>query len=106
MLQNKLKTNLPASVAKYAVAAGLPANSTEQFVLTFLTTPEDAAAFPGVNAAILEGAALGSRWAYANSFKYVWYTSVSFGVGAIIACCFLGSTARFQTNRIAAVVKG
>lgn len=105
VLQNKLKANLPTMVAKYAVAAGLPANSTEQFVLTFLTAPEETAGLPGVNSAILEGATLGTRWAYANSFQFVWYTSVAFGVCAIIACCFLGSTARFQTNRIAAVVK-
>ncbi|KAL6243042.1 hypothetical protein RBB50_010142 [Rhinocladiella similis] len=105
VLQNKLKTQLPAMVAKYAIAAGLPTNSTQLFVATFLTTPEDAATLPGVNNAILNGAALGSRWAYANSFKYVWYVSVGFGIGAIIACCFLGNTSRFHTNRIAGAVK-
>ncbi|KIV93428.1 hypothetical protein PV10_04641 [Exophiala mesophila] len=106
VLQAKLKTYLPASVAQYALAAGLPANSTEEFVMTFLTAPDQAALLPGVDATILQQAAIGTRWAYAAAFKYVWYTSVGFGCGAVIACCFLGNPARFHTNRIAAVVRG
>lgn len=106
VLQAKLKTYLPALVAQYALAAGLPANSTEEFVMTFLTAPDQAALLPGVDATILQQAVIGTRWAYAAAFKYVWYTSVGFGCGAVIACCFLGSTVRFHTNRIAAVVRG
>jgi hypothetical protein len=60
---------------------------------------------PGVNAAIIQAAAMGKRWAYAESLKYVWLVSIAFGGCAIIACFFLGNIKPYMTNRIAAHVK-
>lgn len=100
----KLTPSLPKYVAEYALAAGLPAADAELFTLTFLTVPQNATQIPGVTPAILEAAAVGSRWAYAAALKYVWYISLVFGVCSIVACCFLQNMRKYMTNRIAAKV--
>lgn len=98
---NKLKAALPANIAQYAIEAGLPVAEAETFVGTFLTVPGDIAKIPGVNATVVEAATLGSRWAYAESLRYVWYTSIAFGSLAIILCLFIPSIRKYSTNRIA-----
>lgn len=100
----KITTNLPAMVASYALQAGLKPADATAFVTTFLTAPANITSAPGYTAAIAEAAAIGSRWAYAESLKWVWVTSIPFGVCAIIACCFVPSIKHFQTNRIAAAI--
>jgi hypothetical protein len=99
---NKLKTNLPAYVAQYAIGAGLPAADVEKFVIGYLTSPAEALKFPGATPEIVEAATLGSRWAYAESLRYVWYTSIAFGSMACILCLFMPSIRKYGTNRIAA----
>lgn len=107
IFSTKLKQRLPTYVAKYAIAAGLPATSAAKFVELFLTAPSTLsdAAIPGVTAAVVEAAALGSRWAYAESLKYVWYTMLPFGLLSIGACLSLGNVGKFMTNRIAASIR-
>lgn len=105
VFSNKLTTELPAQVARYAIAAGLPATSATAFVGTFLTAPENITQVPGVTPAIIAAATTGSQWAYAEGLQLVWYVSIPFGVCAIIACCFIGNTSAFQTNRIAAHIR-
>ncbi|OCT47870.1 putative major facilitator superfamily transporter [Cladophialophora carrionii] len=102
---NKLTPKLPAYIGEYAVAAGLPLSSAEQFVATYLGAPANLTAVPGVNAQIIDAAAIGSRWAYADSLKYVWLTSISFGACAIIACLFIGNISKYMTNRVAARIR-
>ncbi|EAT86456.2 hypothetical protein SNOG_06625 [Parastagonospora nodorum SN15] len=99
----KLEKNLPAYVAEYAIKAGLPLTSVTQFVTTFLTDPEALATsnIPGVTPAVIAGAAKGTQWAYSQSLKYVWFTSIAFGSIAIICTILLPSTKKYQTNRVA-----
>jgi len=97
----KLTQNLPTYVAKYALAAGLPPSSVELFVGTFLTTPESIADVPGVTPEIIAGATLGTRWAYSQSLKFVWFTSIAFGSIAIVCTVLLPSTKKYATNRVA-----
>ncbi|OCK74475.1 putative major facilitator superfamily transporter [Lepidopterella palustris CBS 459.81] len=99
----KVKTRLPAAVAKYAVDAGLPLQSVPQFVLAFITAPTTLNKVDGATPQIIEAATLGSRWAYAESLKYVWLTTIPFGALCIILCLFMGSNSKYQTNRVAAV---
>jgi hypothetical protein len=99
---NKLTTNLPKYVAQYALAAGLSPADATAFITAFLTAPTTIADAPGATADIIAAATVGSRWAYAESLKYVWYISIPFGVLAVIACCLIGNTGRFMTNRVAA----
>jgi hypothetical protein len=101
VFSNKLTTNLPSSVASYAIKAGLPASSATKFVGTFLTAPANISRVAGATESVVAAAALGVRWAYADSLKWVWYVSIVFGGLAVLACAFLGSTKRYMTNRIA-----
>lgn len=99
---NKLRPRLPKYIGLYAVQAGLNVTEAEAFVLTYLTAPQNITSIPGVNKAIILGAQVGSRWAYAESLKWVWITSIPFGVCAIIASCFIGNITKYITNSIAA----
>lgn len=96
----KLAPLLPAYVAKYAIAAGLPASSAVEFTTTYLTAPANLTG--SVSPTILAGAALGSSWAYSEALKWVWYISIPFGICATIASGFIGNTESYMTNRIAA----
>ena len=100
----KLTPRLPTSIATYAIKAGLPPASAEAFVGTLLTDPTKIMSIPGVTAKVLAAATYGSQWAYAESLKYVWYTSIAFGICAIICVAFLPSTAKYQTNRVAVML--
>jgi hypothetical protein len=97
----KLAQNLPSYIAEYAIKAGLPLTSAEAFVGTYLTMPEAVGEIEGVTPSVLKGALKGSQWAYSESLKYVWFTSIAFGTLAIICCLALPSTKKYQTNRVA-----
>lgn len=101
---NKLTSSLPEFVAQYAIEAGLSPTDATEFVTTFLTDPTAIATAPGFSPAIAEGAVVGSRWAYAHALKYVWYTSIPFGVLAFVCCAFLPSIRKYQTNRVAVAI--
>lgn len=102
---NKLTPRLPAYVGEWAVEAGLPVSEATVFVETFLGAPEKIAEVPGVTPAIINAATIGSRWAYADSLKYVWLTSIAFGCCAIVACLFIGNISKYMTNRVAARIR-
>lgn len=101
IFSNKLATILPEKVGQYAVAAGLSPDDATAFVTAFLTTPGLIADAPGYSPSVAAAATVGSRWAYAESLKYVWLTSMAFGVLAILSCTAIPSIKAFQTNRIA-----
>ncbi|KNG49787.1 mfs drug efflux pump [Stemphylium lycopersici] len=90
----KLEAALPKYTAEYAIRAGLPLASVEAFVGLFLTKPEELATarIEGVTPAVVEGATIGTRWAFSESLKYVWFTSIAFGSIAIICTLLLPST--------------
>jgi len=102
---NKFTAKLPVYVADYAIKAGLPVADAKLFVGTFLTAPANITMVPGITPAIVEAATIGTRWAYAESLKYVWLTSIAFGVCAIIACLFLGNITPYMTHRIAGTIR-
>ena len=102
ILNAKLASKLPASVATYAMDAGLPPPSVEQFVETFLSTVGNLSTIPEVTPAIIQAAILGERWAYADSFRYVWLTTIVFGVISIGCSMFVPSIKRWETSRVAA----
>lgn len=98
---NKITVNLPTIVARYAAEAGLSSENLESFVTTFLTAPANITAAAGYTPEIAAAATLGSRWAYSESLKWVWYVSIPFGILAIIACAFIPPIKKWQTSRIA-----
>ena len=101
---NKFIKQLPLDIVSYAVAAGLPISSATEFAAVYLTEPTKIGTVKGVTPAVLEGAVVGTRWAYAYALSYVWYTSIAFGVCAIVACGFIGQVKKYYTNRIAATI--
>lgn len=101
IFSNKIKSGLPQKIAQYAMGAGISAADATDFVGIFLTTPANITSAPGYSSAIVEAATIGSRWAYADALKYVWYTSIPFGCLAVVSCLFLPSIKSYQTNRVA-----
>ncbi|KAH0829251.1 putative major facilitator superfamily transporter [Fonsecaea pedrosoi] len=101
---NKLDAKLPAEIATYAIQAGLPVDSATEFVTALLTNPASLTSVNGVNSTIIAAGALGSQWAFADSLKYIFYTSIPFGVLAIVAAFFLGDIVPYMTNRIVATL--
>ena len=73
----------------------------------YLTAPQKLSTtpIPGLTAAVVQAAGVGSSWAYAESLKFVWYTSIAFGGLSIVACIFLGDISKYMTNRIAADIR-
>lgn len=43
------------------------------------------------------------QWAFADALKYVWYTTIPFGIISFIACLFLPNIKKYMTNRVAVV---
>ena len=105
VFNENVNKKLPAYIAKAAIAAGLPSTSVTAYVTAVLADPTGkmAAAVKGVTPAILGTAQLATQWAYADSLKYVWYTSIPFGVISCICCLFLPNIGRYMTNRVAVV---
>ncbi|KAL2064448.1 hypothetical protein VTL71DRAFT_4942 [Oculimacula yallundae] len=104
IFNTKIKSKLPTYVATAAVGAGLPAGSAMQFVGALLGPGgggRAAAAIPGATTQVLQAAGLATRWAYADSLAYVWYTTIAFGVISIVCCAFLPNIRRFMTDRVA-----
>lgn len=50
---------------------------------------------------VLEAAQLGSRYAFSDSIRLIWYTSIVFGCIACICCLLLPNIKRFLTHRVA-----
>jgi hypothetical protein len=87
-------------VAEYAIKAGLLVTNATLFVETLFGDPARILTVAGVTPKGVAAATYGSQWAYAESLKYVWYTSIAFGICAIICVPYLPSTAKYQTNRV------
>lgn len=89
IFMNKLNTKLPKLVAQYAVSA-------------FLTAPQTLVADTHISPAIIASASLGSRWAFSESLKFVFITSVPFGVLAMVAAFFIGNASEYMTDKVVA----
>ena len=44
------------------------------------------------------------RLAYAESYKWVYYTSIAFGAVSILAACFLGDIEKYMDDHVAVVI--
>lgn len=101
----KLSKVLPENVAKAAVAAGLPVSDATKFVTSFLTAPGSIMTVPGVTPEVVAAATRGAQDSYAYALSFVWYTSIAFGLVAIIAAGFLGNNRKYLTDRVAAKIR-
>ena len=105
----KIAKYLPQYVARYAVQAGLPRTSAAAFSAAYIQAANAGASITlaafggleGVNQETIAGGALGLRWAYVESMKYVWYASIPFGIIACVCCLFMPNLKRYLTYRVA-----
>ena len=78
----------------------------EAITLTGASLLEDLKLIPGIGAnetayEIVVGA---GQIAYAESYKYVYLTSIAFGVVSIVAACFLGNIDEYMDDHVAVVM--
>ena len=87
ILQSKMKELIPANVGAAALKAGLPPSSLPLLIeiLTGVDTKTAITAVPGVTPDITVAATLALKEGYIDSFRYIWLSSIAFGVIAL-AC--------------------
>ena len=106
VLQSKLKSKLPAAIAEYTIAAGLPPSSVEALLIAFSTgNPAAYAQVPGVTPAVLLALQKGVKLGYAQSFSYMWYTMLPFVGVTIVLVLFLKPSKPFTTKEVASRVQ-
>lgn len=94
------KTKVPQFIGEYAIQAGLPESEVVKFAGIFHDNATEAAMLPGVNGTIVNAAALGQKWALADSVKLVYYGSIPFGVLAIVLCLTLPNISKLMTGKV------
>nr|OQO17687.1 hypothetical protein B0A51_15224 [Rachicladosporium sp. CCFEE 5018] len=64
------------------------------------------AELPGVTGVpgAYEGIVLAGQLAYAEAYKYVYYTSIAFGSVSIVAACFMGDIGKYMDDHVAVVM--
>jgi hypothetical protein len=99
---NRFKNFLPAYVAEAAITNGATQDTAIALVMAYASqVPGAAAAVPGVTSALVSATQYASSMAYAESLRYVWYTTIPFGVISCICCAFLPNIRKYMTNKIA-----
>ncbi|KIX99239.1 uncharacterized protein Z520_04815 [Fonsecaea multimorphosa CBS 102226] len=105
ILNGEVKSEIPKKIAEVATAYGL---SSQQLAALIPATAQNAvgvpgafAAVPGITPAIEEAAATAYRQAYAFAFQRVFYSSIPFGVIAIVCALFIKDPSQYLTNHTA-----
>lgn len=99
---NQFSTNLLNYVGAAAVQNGADQALTVELVKAYASqVPGAAAMVPGATQAMVAATQYASQWAYAESLKYVWYTTIPFGVISCVCCAFLPNIRQFMTSKIA-----
>lgn len=79
---------------------------TEAIKLTGASLLPELKTIPGIgtNETAYEMVVLAGQIAYAESYKWVYYTSIAFGCVSILAACFLGDISKYMNNHVAVVM--
>lgn len=79
---------------------------TEVIELTGASLLEEIKLVPGIagNETAYEMVVVAGQLAFAESYKYVYYVSISFGVVSILAACFLGDITKYMDDHVAVVM--
>ncbi|KAJ5889403.1 hypothetical protein N7504_010213 [Penicillium tannophilum] len=79
---------------------------TEVITLTGASLLDEIKEIPGIagNETAYQIVVEAGQLAYAESYKYVYYVSIAFGVISIISACFLGNITKYMTNHVAVVM--
>lgn len=78
----------------------------EVIELTGASLLDEIKGIPGIagNETAYEMVVLAGQIAYSESYKYVYYVSIAFGVVSIVAACFLGNITKYMTDHVAVVM--
>ena len=79
----------------------------EAIQLTGASLLQDLKLLPGIgnNETAYQIVVKAGQMAYAESYKYVYLTSIAFGSVSIIASCFLGEIDRYMDDHVAVVMR-
>lgn len=105
VFHTKIQKLFPAMVGGAAIQAGLPKESLVPFVTAMNSPAFDMLApkVPGANAMIVSAATMARQLAFAEALKYVWYTTIPFGVISFLVCFFIPNIRKYMTDRVAVV---
>ncbi|KAH0841486.1 hypothetical protein AYO21_07079 [Fonsecaea monophora] len=103
IFQDRSAALVPEYVSAAAIEAGLPEDSLPELlgVLTGVVTDVPLTSIPGVTSTILESSALALKKAYLASFRYVWLTSIPFGVIAFFCAVATKDLSHHLTKKVA-----
>lgn len=78
----------------------------EAITLTGASLLPELRSIPGINGseAAYEAVVAAGQVAYAESYKWVYYASIAFGVVSILASCFLGNIGNYMDDHVAVVI--
>lgn len=79
---------------------------TEVIELTAAALLDDVKLIPGIagNETAYQMVVGAGQLAFAESYKWVYYVSIAFGVISIMASCFLGDIKKYMTDHVAVVM--
>ncbi|KIX08868.1 uncharacterized protein Z518_03525 [Rhinocladiella mackenziei CBS 650.93] len=98
---------VPEDVSAAAAAAGLPSSSIPALlsILTGATPNISPTSVPGLTSEIMQVSQVALKKAYIRSFRYVWYSSIPFGVVALVAAAYTKDLTPVMTEKVAQVLK-
>ncbi|TKA38634.1 hypothetical protein B0A54_09570 [Friedmanniomyces endolithicus] len=99
VLKNRLNTTIPQYVAPAAEQAGLPPSSLPALILGLGGTgPLTATAVPGLTSAIEAAATTAYRYANAQAYRTIFFTSFAFGGAGMILVWFVADKDKTKEN--------
>jgi hypothetical protein len=106
VFQSKITILLPKELGEALGHASVSISLLPQ-VLGLLTTGDTAAlaAIPGMSTETITNLGKAMRQAYADSYRYMWYSLLPFCVLTLVAACFLTSTKHQLTEEVTTSVK-
>lgn len=104
ILSDKLGKLVPELVTPAALNAGLPSSALPDLYTNL--TAGTLAKVQGINADIIAAVAAADSQAASESFRYVWYAVVAFGVMAVIASCLTINYGVYLTDEVARKMHG
>lgn len=102
VFNNKFAANFPKYVGEAAVRSGADKAIATNLVLAYASGVAGAPAkVAGVTDAMLAATQYASQMAFAESLKWVWITTIPFGIVSCICCVCLPNIRKFMTSKIA-----
>ncbi|KLJ12199.1 hypothetical protein EMPG_09549 [Blastomyces silverae] len=106
ILAAKIPVELQNHVVPAALGAGLPETSIPDLFAAMAKATQDAmAAVPGINPAIIAAVGRAQQEGYAAAYRYIYYTTIPFGVVATAAAIALRPIKHLLTSHVPKIVE-